>query len=101
MKRFGDTAHEALDTTALIKQLQASQVKQTANSKSVKVAGQAALLTAMESTSPLQGQREVDMLLTVARPEALFYVVFIAPQSEWAGVQPAFDAVVASLSFTK
>ncbi len=89
------------DTAALIKQLQASQVRQTANSKSVKVGGQNALLTPMESQSPFQGQREIDMLLTIARPEALFYIVFIAPQSEWAGTQAAFDAVVASLAFTR
>jgi Zn-dependent protease with chaperone function len=89
------------DTTALIKQLQASQAKQTANSKSVKVGGQAALLTPMESPSPYQGKREIDMLLTVARPEALFYIVFVAPDSDWAATQKTFDDVVASLAFTK
>ncbi|MEO5926089.1 MAG: M48 family metallopeptidase [Bryobacteraceae bacterium] len=89
------------DTAALVKQMGDSQVKATGNAKTVKVAGQNALLTPMESQSPYQGQREIDMLLTVARPEALFYIVFIAPESEWAGTQKAFDAVVASLQFTK
>ncbi len=89
------------DTTALIKQLGSSQVRQTANSKSVKVAGQNAFLTPMESQSPYQGQREIDMLLTIARPEALFYIVFISPESEWANTQKTYDAVVASLKFTK
>jgi beta-barrel assembly-enhancing protease len=89
------------DTTALIKQLGGSQVRQTGAAKSVKVAGQNALLTPMESQSPYQGQREIDMLLTIARPEALFYIVFIAPDAEWARTQPTYDAVVASLQFTK
>jgi hypothetical protein len=89
------------DTTDLIKQLQANQVKQTANAKSVRVGGQPALLTPMESPSPFQGGREIDMLLTIARPEALFYIVFISPESEWAATQKAFDDVVASLAFTK
>jgi Zn-dependent protease with chaperone function len=89
------------DTAALVKQLGDSQVRQTGNAKSVKVGGQNALLTPMESQSPFQGQREIDMLLTIARPEALFYIVFIAPESEWATTQKAFDNVVASLQFSK
>ncbi len=89
------------DTADLVKQLQASQVKQTANAKSVRVGGQPARLTPMESPSPFNGQREIDMLLTIARPEALFYIVFISPESEWAATQKAFDDVVASFQFTK
>jgi len=90
------------DTTALVKQLQTSGVRQTANPKSVKVGGQNALLTPMESQSPFQqGQREIDMLLTIARGEALYYMVFIAPETEWATTQAAFDNVVASLKFTR
>jgi Zn-dependent protease with chaperone function len=89
------------DTADLIKQFAASQVKQAANTKSVRVGGQNALLTPMESPSPFSNQREIDMLLTIARPEALFYVVFIAPESEWAATQKAFDDVVASITITK
>ena len=92
------------DTTALLKQVLAgnAQMRQTGNSKSVKVAGQNGFLTPLESPSPYQGQaKELDMLLTIARPEALFYIVFIAPDSEWATTQPTFDAVVSSLQFTK
>ena len=89
------------DTAALVKQLGSSGVRQSGNAKQVKVGGQNATLTPLESQSPYQGQREIDMLLTVARPEALFYVVFIAPESEWANTQKSFDDVVASLKFTK
>jgi Zn-dependent protease with chaperone function len=90
------------DTTGLLKQMQTgSQIKQTGNPKSVKVGGQNALLTPMESPSPFQNQKEIDMLLTIARPEALFYIVFIAPESEWANTQKTFDAIVNSLQITK
>ena len=92
------------DTAALLKQVVAGnpQMRQTGSPKSVKVAGQNGFLTPLESPSPYQGQaKEIDMLLTIARPEALFYIVFIAPDSEWAGTQSAFDAVANSLQFTK
>ena len=39
------------------------------------------------------------MLLTVAHPEGLFYVVFIAPGSEWSSVQTVFDDVIRSIRF--
>lgn len=91
------------DTNALLQQMKGSNpsMRQTGNAKSVKVGGQDALLTPFQSNSPYQGQQETDMILTIARPEGLFYTVFIAPQSEWAGAQPAFDAVVNSLQFAK
>jgi hypothetical protein len=88
------------DTTALLQQMTSSDasLRQTGNSKAVKVGGQNGLLTPFQSSSPYQGQ-ETDMILTIARPEGLFYAVFIAPQAEWAATQPAFDGVVNSLQF--
>jgi len=90
------------DTDALIKQLQqgTSGLKRTsASQRNIQVAGQAGLVTPLESPSPYQGEREVDMLLTVAHPEGLFYVVFIAPGSEWSSVQGVFDDVIRSIRF--
>ena len=90
------------DTTDLVKQMQAnSHVNQTGSAKAVKVAGQSALLTPLESQSPYPGKREIDMLLTIARPDTLFYIVFITPDYEWSATQKAFDDIVASLQFTK
>ena len=94
------------DTSALIKQVisQNPTMRQTAQARNVRVSGQAATLTPLESASPYHGntgkQRETDMVLTIARPEGLFYVVFIAPESEWSATQPAFDRVVSSLRFS-
>jgi Zn-dependent protease with chaperone function len=89
------------DTAALTRELLAgnSGMRQTGNPRSVRVAGQAALVTPLESPSPFAGQREIDMLVTVAQPGALFYMVFISPESEWPETQPAFDEVVRSLRF--
>ena len=94
------------DTEALLKQLMDADpaMRRTGQARGVRVGGQAATLTPLESTSPYRGntgqQRETDMLLTVARPEGLFYVVFIAPEAEWTAAQPAFDGVVSSLRFS-
>ncbi len=39
------------------------------------------------------------MLATVARPEGLFYVIFIAPQSLFDQVQPTFEDILRSVRF--
>jgi len=94
------------DTAALLKQVisQNSTMQQTGQGRTVRVSGQAAVLTPLQSASPYKGntgqQRETDMLLTLARPEGLFYVVFISPEAEWSATQPAFDRVVSSLRFS-
>ena len=41
------------------------------------------------------------MLLTVSRPEGVFYTVFVAPQQSWAQAQPMFDRVLSSLRFAR
>ena len=93
------------DTDALLKQIMADNptMRQTGQSRNVRVANQQAMITQLESASPYRGntgqQRERDMLLTLARPDGLFYIVFIAPDSEWSATQPAFDRVVSSLRF--
>jgi predicted Zn-dependent protease len=52
----------------------------------------------LRSRSPYGGN-EVDMLLTVPRPEGLFYMVFIAPEQHWGQVQGAFEQMVQSIRF--
>jgi predicted Zn-dependent protease len=66
----------------------------------VQVAGQRALLTQLESPSSYVNETEIDMLMTLARPEGLFYILFIAPQSEWDGVSRDFNNILGSLQFS-
>jgi hypothetical protein len=91
------------DTNDLVKQIIGGNpgMQQTQAAKSVKVAGTNALLTPLSSSSPLQGKRENDLLLTVPRPESIFYIMFVAPEQDWKSTQPAFDNAVSSLRFTK
>jgi len=67
--------------------------------RNIQVAGQKALLTPLESPSPYQGELEVDMLTTLPRPEGLFYVLFIAPKSEWDGAVREFNNLLGSIQF--
>ncbi|MEO8096545.1 MAG: M48 family metallopeptidase [Acidobacteriota bacterium] len=91
------------DTADLLKQMQSSNanMRTTGASKAVKVGGQNALLTPMESPSPYGNVKEIDVLLTIARPDGLFYTVFIAPESEWSPTQKTFDAIVTSIRFAQ
>ena len=90
------------DTDSLVRQLQQENPgMQRANTaqRTVRVSGQNGLVTALESNSPYRGEREADTLMTVARPEGLFYIIFIAPRSEQGSVQRTFDDVMRSVRF--
>jgi hypothetical protein len=97
----GGKANLQRDTAALLKQIVSGNpsMQQTGNAKSAKVAGRSVLVTPFESPSPYRGQKELDMILTVVNQDALFYTIFIAPDAEWKGAQPAFDAMLNSLRF--
>jgi beta-barrel assembly-enhancing protease len=90
------------DTQALIRRLRQNNpdLRMGRDTRAIQVAGQPALLSTLYSRSPYRGQQqEVDVLATVARPEGLFYVVFIAPQSLFDQVQPAFEDILRSVRF--
>ena len=71
--------------------------------RAVTIGGKKGLLTALESQSPYPGEKETDMLLTVNRPEGVFYMVLIAPGSEWTDpsnkVERIFNTIVNSVRF--
>lgn len=87
-------------TQELIGQLQqanpALQVSGGANA--VNVGGSNGLIITLRGQSPYGGA-ERNVLLTVARPEGLFYMVFVAPESHFGQLQPAFQEMVNSLRF--
>jgi hypothetical protein len=71
---------------------------QVGNSRSVRVGGSPGLLTMLESSSPFGGA-ESDALVTVARPEGLFYMVFIAPNQDFQQLQATFQQMLNSIQF--
>jgi hypothetical protein len=68
-------------------------------SQQTEVAGERGLATGLASRSPFQGKTDVETLLTVLRPEGLFYMVFISPRSESAHIDQSFKQVISSLQF--
>jgi hypothetical protein len=89
------------DTDALIRRLERSNPEMRVGrpARSIQVAGRAALLSTLDSRSPYRNDREVDVLVTVVRPQGLFYIVFIAPKNEFDRVQGTFEKVVTSIKF--
>lgn len=65
----------------------------------VQVGGQAGLNAEMVGPSPLTGQTEVETLFTVARPEGLFYMMFVCPKAEVNQIQQTVRDVLGSVSF--
>jgi len=89
----------ANDTRRLIQQLQASGMTRAGESRTVSVDGQPGLLTPLTSPSPYQNDQESDILLTVARPEGMFYVVFFSPKSRYQKLEPIFEQMTTSIKF--
>lgn len=69
------------------------------NGRTLKVNGSPALITMLSSKSALTGGPETDALLTINRPDGLFYVVFIAPASEFKELDDVYNDVVQSVRF--
>lgn len=63
-----------------------------------RVGGQRALSTLLANDSPVGG-REVDWLVTIARPEGLVYFVFVAPENDFGRYERAFEQMLNSVRF--
>lgn len=68
------------------------------NSRSITVNGNAATVTPLSGRSPFGG-RESNQLLTLIRPEGLFYMIFVAPESQSAATNAIFNRMLDSLQF--
>lgn len=89
------------DTDDLVRQLMAgnTEMRVAETSKSGRVNGQPAMITVLQARSPFAGETEVDTLVTVSRPQGLFFVVLIAPQSMARDLDATFNTVLRSLRF--
>jgi predicted Zn-dependent protease len=61
---------------------------------------QPALMSQLTSDSPFGGT-EMDMLVTVARPEGLFYLIFVSPDQNWNDAHFRFERMVESIRFVR
>jgi len=94
------TNYFAGDADGLIHELRQAnpEMRVAREARSIDVDGQPGALNTLDSRSPYGGG-EVDVLVTVARPEGLFYIVFIAPKAEFEKAQPTFEGVLRSVRF--
>jgi Zn-dependent protease with chaperone function len=88
------------NTDGLIHSLQRANAEMqiAGEARKIDVAGQPAWLNTLNSRSAFGGG-EVDVLVTVERPQGLFYIVFIAPKPEFDKIQPVFEDVLRSVRF--
>lgn len=66
----------------------------------LRVDGSEALAATLESASPFGGT-EVDLLVTVAHPRGLYYMIFVAPQQQYAQHQAVFERMLASVRLAR
>ncbi|HTR35967.1 MAG TPA: M48 family metallopeptidase [Bryobacteraceae bacterium] len=88
------------DSVALVRHLeeQNPEMHMAKEPRNIEVGGRSAVLNTLDSRSPYGGG-EVDVVVTVQRPEGLFYMVFIAPKPEFQTVQPVFEDMLRSVRF--
>ncbi len=89
------------DTEQLIRQLAQnnSNVKLESQPESITVAGSPALVTRLTSDSPYANNRETDVVITIDRGNALFYLICIAPEPDFQRLEPGFQSMVRSIRF--
>ncbi len=87
-------------TTDLIRKLKSEnpQLAVSAAAQAARAGNAGALLTTLKEDSPFGGA-EIDTLLTVSRPQGLFFLIWITPERDHDRVQPTFDQLSASLKF--
>jgi Peptidase family M48 len=89
------------DTSDLISQLaQSNPALQTGGKQQrARVGSDNGLITTLYNQSPMGG-REIDMLVTVERPEGLFYMIFIGPENDFHQLQPVYEQMLRSVRFS-
>ena len=93
-------------TGQLIQQLkQSNELEQVSRSQPITVGGLEGRSTLLRSPSPFpdangQARPERDWLVTVQQTDgSLIYMIFVAPESDFSRLQPAFEAMLRSAQF--
>jgi Zn-dependent protease with chaperone function len=87
-----DATQELLDTLR-----QSNSNLRVIEQSGIKLKNRSALATLLEMDSPLQGQKERDLLVTTRQGDSVFSLIFIAPESSFDAYKPTFDAILQSL----
>lgn len=89
-------------TNELVSQLAGldRSIQSRGGQRQVTVSGNPGLITTLYGQSPYGGAERL-MLLTVPRPEGLFYMVFVAPDNRFEQLSSPFQQMVNSLQFSR
>jgi hypothetical protein len=84
----------------LVQQLQEANpnLKVSQSPQQRQFGGSPGLIVGLTGSSPYGGA-ERDILLTVQRPDGLFYMVFVGPEQGFQQLQPAFEHMAQSIQF--
>ena len=78
---------------------QNSNMRLAGDSQTASIGGSPALVTKCSSDSPFAGTRETDVVVTIDRGKMLVYLIFIAPEADYARLEPVFQQMTRSLKF--
>ncbi len=103
----GKTADIDQMTAEIVRSLQSGggDLQPVGKTSTIKVASVRGRSVNMQSTSPFpdakgQPQKERDRLVTIPRPDgSVIFLVFVAPESEYARLSPTFDKMLKSVRF--
>lgn len=87
-------------TAELIQTIQQGNpgIQVRSNPRRVSVGGQRGFITQLTGPSPYGGA-EVNYLVTVARPEGVWYMAFVAPERDFGALQGTFEQMLQSVQF--
>jgi hypothetical protein len=89
-------------TQQIIKEMQQSNPNLRVAQQASQMAGggQPGLSTHLMNDSPAGG-KEIDWLVTVARPQGVVYFMFVAPQTSWKEYEGTFSAILDTVRFSQ
>ncbi|WP_321474838.1 M48 family metalloprotease [uncultured Paludibaculum sp.] len=89
------------DTQKLLQGMaqQNSGMKVVEQAQQVTIGGSKALVTKLASDSPYAGTKETDVVVTIDRGTALYYLIFVAPEPDYAKLEPVFQQMTRSIRF--
>jgi hypothetical protein len=87
-------------TNELLNQLQSMNpnLRLAGRQRQVRAGGGNGIVTYLSGSSPYGGA-ETNVVLTVARPQGLFYMVFVAPQQNFQQAEGTFQRILDSIQF--
>jgi len=96
----GDLSTATLELVGYLHEDRPALQLSSASPRSVRLNGAEGLLTSLLNRGP-RGVPEADVLATVMRPQGVFYVLCVAPRTDFARFQAVFEQMLGSIRFVE